>query len=176
MKRYVLPIALIATLFGCKKLHDLTVFDIETSSEIVIPSTVGINLPFTLYTNDVETNSKSTFENNDTRSDLIDEITLTSCDLVITDPSNGNFDFLKSIEIYISADGQPEILLAQRQDIQDGIGNTLSLEVTKKDLTEYLKSDQFDMRTNAVTDQAPTQEIHIEANSIFRVDAKILGL
>lgn len=176
MKKYFLPLLAVLTMVSCKKLNELTVFDITMNSEVVIPNTVGINLPFSMNTFDIETNSSSTFENNDTRTDLIQEISLTSCDLTITSPSNGNFDFLKSIKIYISTSDLPEILIAQKTDIQDGQGNTLSLDVSGEDMTEYIKESKFDMRTDIVTDQVPGSEVHIDVESVFRVDAKILGI
>lgn len=176
MRKLFVPIALLATTTSCDKLNELTVFDISTTTEIVIPATTGINLPFSMTTPNIETNSSSTFENNDTRADLIQDIRLTDCELVITSPSSANFDFLNSIEIYISTQELPEVLVAEKQNIPEDGRTSLTLDVTNEDLSEYIKSERYDMRTKIVTDQVPGSEVRIDASTVFRVDAKVLGI
>lgn len=176
MRKLIIPIALLGATVSCDKLNELTIFDISTTTEIVIPATAGVNLPFSMTTPNIETNSSSTFENNDTRADLIQDIRLTTCNLEVTSPSNGNFDFLNSIEIYISTQELPEILVAEKQNIPEDGRTTLSLDVSNEDLSEYIKSEQYDMRTKIVTDQVPGSEVRIDASTIFRVDAKVLGI
>ncbi|KAB2814300.1 hypothetical protein [Phaeocystidibacter luteus] len=176
MKRIV-PILLVALgLTACEKARELTQFTIETNTEFTIPAATGINLPIDIITPDVETNSSNTFENNNTRADLIEEVRLDECDLTITAPGSADFDFLKSIEIFIKAENEPEVLLAERQDIPDSGLTELSLDVTGADLTPYLKKSEYDLRVKVVTDQVPGSDIDINIESIFFVDAKIFGL
>lgn len=161
---------------SCEKVKELTQFSIETNTEITIPATAGINFPIEFQTPDVQTNSESTFENNDTRTDLIEEVRLDECNLSITSPSTGTFDFLKSVEIYISGDNLPEVLIAEKQDIQNGNGSEMSLDTTGEDLKEYLKNESYNLRVEVVTDQTIGSSYDINIESIFFVDAKILGL
>lgn len=168
--------ALTLLISSCEQASELTKFDISTNSQVTIPATAGVNLPINLLTPDIESNSETAFSNNDTRADLIEEIYLKSCDLEISSPSSANFDFLKSVEVFISTDDLPEVLIAQRQDIQNGEGRQLSLNATGEDLTEYIKASTFSMRVKVVTDEIPGSEIEIDVASVFRVDAKILGL
>jgi hypothetical protein len=71
MKKIILVLCITLSVLGCKKIDELTQFDMEFNETTVIPSTIGINLPFNIFTPDIETNSESTFEVNDTRKDLI---------------------------------------------------------------------------------------------------------
>ncbi len=165
----------ILTILGCKKIDKLTQFNIKYNETIVIPSSTGINLPFNILTPDVETNSESTFALNDTRKDLVEEIKLTTLELTITSPSNGDFSFLKSISVFISADGLSETKIAWKDNIPAGIGTVLNLDLTNIDLKEYIKKDTFALRLNTVTDELLTSDYHINVHSVFFVDAKILG-
>ncbi len=176
MKRIVILIGALVILASCDKASELTQFEIETTTEITIPAAAGTNLPIDIITPDIQSNSSTTFENNNTRADLIEEISLRECDLTITSPSDANFDFLKSIEVYMSTDSEPEVLIAEKQDIQNGQGQHLDLETTGADLSEYIKASSYDLRIEIVTDEIPGSEIDIDIRSVFFVDAKILGL
>lgn len=176
MKNLLLIFATLLTLLvGCKKINKLTQFDMEYNETVTIPSSTGINLPFNLFTPDVKSNSESTFAVNDTRKDLIEEIKLTQLDLTLTSPSNGDFKFLKSIEIFISADGLSEVKVAWKENISSSIGKYLELETTETDLQEFIKKDNFTLRVSTVTDEVLTSDQHIDVHSVFFVDAKILG-
>ena len=102
MRFYVFLGFLALFLIGCDKVDSLTQFDMNYDESIVIPASTGINLPFDLFTPDMETDSESEFAVNNTRKNLIEEIVLKSLWLRITAPEDGDFSLLKSIEIYIS--------------------------------------------------------------------------
>ena len=164
----------ISTLFLTSCIDQLTQFDMDFTSEVVIPSTTGVNLPFNIFTPNIETNSESTFEANKTGKNLIEEILLAQLDITITSPINGNFGFLNSIEIYISADGLPEERIAFKLDIPQNTGNYLELETEDIDLKDYIKKDEFSLRVRAETDEVLTSDYHIDVHTVFDVDAKIL--
>ena len=165
------------TLFVCcDKLDELTKFDIEYSQRATIPSSTGINLPFDIFTPEMETNSESKFAVNDTRKDLIEEITLTELELVLISPDTADFSFLNSIEVFISADGLDEIQIASLSEVPEDAGNRITLNTSDADLKEYIKKDEFSLRLNTVTDELMSSDHELEVNSTFFVDAKILGL
>lgn len=171
-----IPVLFIATIFfSCKKVDKLTQFEMEYNETFVIPSTVGIDLPFNVMSPDITTNSQSTFEVNDTKKDLIEQIMLTQLDLTLTGPSNSDFSFLNEVRIYISAEGLDEVELASKTDIPDNIGKELSLDPSGADFQEYIKQDQFDLRLYTVTDQIITSDHTLDMKSVFFVDAKVLG-
>ncbi|MCB0749611.1 MAG: hypothetical protein KDC90_19295 [Ignavibacteriae bacterium] len=172
----MLIIGIFAAISSCKLLDKLTQFNMEFNQEVSIPSSTVINLPINIETEDTETNSETTFEINDTKKDLVEEILLKQIDLTITSPSNKNFDFLKSVSIYISAEGLEELKVAWLDEVPDNVGNTLDLEKTNSDLKEYIKKDEFKLRLNTTTDQIITTNYDINIHTIFKVDANILGI
>jgi hypothetical protein len=175
-KKSITIICLFALIISCDKLDELTKFDMEYSQRATIPSTAGIDLPFDVFTPEMETNSESTFEVNDTRKDLIEEIKLTELEMVIISPDGADFSFLNSIEVYISADGLEEIKIAYLEEVPEDAGSVITLDTSDTDLKEYIKSDEFSLRLNTVTDELMSSDHELEVNSTFFVDAKILGL
>lgn len=173
MPKYIFILAVL--LSNCSKLDELTKFDVDYDTQVTIPSTTGINLPFDVLTPDTETNSESTFESNDTRKDLIEEIKLTKLQLFISSPSDADFSFLESIDIFISADGLEELKIASKVEVPETV-SALDLEVSDADLKEYIKKDSYSLRLNTVTDEAMSQDHQVDVKSTFFVDAKILGL
>ncbi|WP_419212818.1 hypothetical protein ACNR9Q_01515 [Maribacter sp. X9] len=161
---------------SCDKLDELTKFDIEYNQRVTIPSSAGVDLPFDVFTPETETNSESKFEVNDTRKDLIEEIKLTELEMVIISPSDADFSFLNSVEVYISADGLDEILVASLDEVPANAGGTILLNTEDKDLKEYIKKDEFSLRLHTVTDELMSTDHELQVNSTFFVDAKILGL
>lgn len=174
-KQILLFVFVILSVTGCKLIDKLTQFDMEFDETVEVPSYIGINLPFNILTPAIRTNSESTFEINDTRKDLIEEIILTSLDLTLTSPSDADFSFLKSVSIFISADGLSETEIAFKDDIPSDIGAVLTLETLDVDIQEYIKKDQFSLRLNTVTDEILTSDHQIDVHAVFFVDAKILG-
>ena len=175
-KKYISFICLLVLFNACDKIDELTKFDMEYSQRATIPSSTGINLPFDVFTPEMETNSESTFAVNDTRKDLIEEIKLTDLELVMISPEEADFSFLNSIEVYISADGLEEILIANLDEVPEDAGNVITLDTSDTDLKEYIKKDEFSLRLNTVTDELMSTDHELEVNSTFFVDAKILGL
>lgn len=170
----IIYVLLLVSFFGCKKIDKLTQFNMAYDESIVIKSSTGINLPFNVLTPDVETNSESTFELNDTRKDLIEEIRLKKLTLSISSPANADFSFLKSISIFISAEGQKEEKIAWLLDVPAD-AQTIDLILTGIDLKEYLKAPKIALRLNTETDELLTSDYTIDIHSVFYVDAKILG-
>ena len=177
MKKKIITVLIILmiTQHSCKEVDKFTQFDMEYTSSITIPSSTIINIPFNVNTPDVQSNSKSTFEGNDTRADLIEEISLTKSVLTITSPSDGNFNFLKSVAIYINAEGLSESKIAWKDNIPNNSEKTLNLETTGSDLKEYIKKDEFTLEVETVTDETIAVDHKIDVYSVFHVDAKILG-
>jgi len=175
MRHFLLILTVLFTIISCDKVDELTKFDLEYNSKVVVPGATGINLPFNMLTPDMETNSESQFKVNDTRKDLIEEIKLTKLQMVITSPTDADFSFLNSVEVYISAEGLEEIKIAEK-DVDENAGSILDVDVLDIDLKEYIKKDEFNLRLNTVTDEVINEDHEIDVNSTFFVDAKILGI
>lgn len=177
MNKLILFVSIVAISFlGCKKIDKLTQFNMEFNDTATIPSSTGVNLPFNVLTPDVETNSTSTFKANNTRKDLIEEVSLSEIDLTINSPSGRTFSFLKSINIYINADGLSETKIAYYDSVPQNAGGKLNLYTTGANLKEYLTKDEYSLRINAVTDEIISPDYEINIHSVFFVDAKVLGI
>ena len=174
-----LSIILIGLFFGtaisCKKFDEKTQFDMTFVESVTVESSVGVDLPFDIYTPERETNSEATFAVNDTRKDLIEEITINYLRLELTSPDGSDFSFLESIDIYLAADGLGETLIAWSEDVGEESTEILDLIVTEADLKEFIKKDKFTLRVNTVTDEFLTSDHQIDILSSFHVDAKIFG-
>jgi hypothetical protein len=178
MKQEKIYVTLLLILFGlgaCKKVDELTQFNMDYNEIVIVPASSGISLPFNILTPEMESNAESTFAINDTRKDLIEEILLTKLDLVVKTPDGEDFSFLKSIDVFLNADGLSEIKVAWNNDVPDSPGSALKLETTENNLMEYIKKDEFSLRLNTVTDETFATDYHIEVISSFFVDAKVLG-
>ena len=176
MRKFLLILTVFSALVSCDKLDELTKFNLDYKSQVTIPASAVIDLPFDMFTPDMETNSDSQFEVNDTRKDLIEEIKLTKLQLEITSPDDSDFSFLESLEVYISADGLDEIMIASKEVVDENVGDVLDVDVLDVDLKEYIKKDNFNLRMNTVTDELISTDHEINVNTTFFVDAKILGL
>lgn len=168
-------LALVVLSSGCKQIDKLTVFNIDYNTQSVISSVIGINLPFNLITPAITTNSTSEFAINETRKDLIEEIQLTRVNLTVTAPANGDLSFLKSIKIYIKGEGLEEKMIAWNENI-DTSEETMLLTTTPDDLQEYVKLDSVSLRVNTVIKKILLTDYTIGISTVFRVDARILGI
>ncbi|WP_242921313.1 hypothetical protein [Pontibacter liquoris] len=172
MKKLLLPLLLLLVVAGtsCDKIEDLLTFYINHDESIKIESSfpVGALVPLTPVT--VTTNSNEEFKNNKTRAELVKNVTLSKLALTVTDPQGENFNFLKSIEIYISSDAKGETKIAYLNEVPQ---NATSLELTSTNakLDEYLKSDTYTIRTKAALAKPVSSDITIKAAMRFKVTA-----
>jgi len=173
MKNFIIVLLVSSFLISCEAVDSLTKFNLEYNETVKIPATLGINLPIDILTPDIETNSESTFSINNTRKDLIEDVKLSELTLTLTSPSDGDFSFLESIQVLISADGLEEQQVAWLDEVP--AEKTIQLNMSNLNLQEYIKKDAFALRISATTDEAISEEQVIDVYSKFWVDAKILG-
>lgn len=176
LKRLIIMITVLWISVGCEKLDRLTQFQLEYTETITIPAVLGLNLPFNIFTPNIKTNTEEVFEINDTRKNLIEEVILEKLSLNIIDPANSDFDFLKSIEIYIESDGSDNTLVAWKYEIDNSAGSALDLEVSDENLLRFIIEDDFVLKVTTVTDEIPLKDHKIQIETRFFVNAKILGI
>jgi hypothetical protein len=177
MKTYVLSLAAgMLILASCKKLKELTHFNLTYNCETTIQSGAATMLPFDAFTPEITTQSESEFEGHKTTRHLIESVKLSEMTLTIISPEGRNFDFLNDLEIFISADGQEEMLIAEKHNIPDAVGSQLILEVRQDELKPYLTGEKYKLRLRVTTDKLINQDVGVRITSTFRVDANVLGL
>jgi len=177
MKRLtgVLVLLVVISLFSCNAIKKLQQFYINYSTQAVFPANVPVNLPITVYSPELPTNSSQVFQNNNTNAGLIQSIKLNSLSLVITSPSGQTFSFLQNVSIYISFDSLPEVEIASKQNIPANVGDTLNLDVTGTDLESYIKANEIKLRVSGTTDQLVTTNVNVTVNAQFFVQANLLA-
>ncbi len=160
---------------GCKKVDEYTQFEMDYQETVIIPSTVGVNMPYDMWTPDITTNSEGEFSVHDTRKDMVEDIRMRSLDLEVVSPDDGDFRFLNDIWIYLNAEGLEEVMVAWKEDISDDVGSSLDLNTADHNLEAYLKKENIAFRVKTVTDRIITHDHEILLDAVFWVDAEVLG-
>ncbi len=152
---------------SCKKLLTFEISDSTTTTINIIGLPIGL---FDIPTPPITTNSEEEFAQNDTKVELVKEIILKQLDLTITSPSDKTFSFLKSIEIYISADGEDETKLAWNNDVESS-AKSIELNCTSEALDRYVKKEKYKLRTKVTTKETLFNKVDIKIDFKFQVTA-----
>jgi len=171
MRKTLLLTSIFALLLAvsCKKIEQLLTFYIDDTENIKVAanSPLGLNM---LSPVAVPTQSNQKFANNNTSADLVKDVSLDKLTLTIADPNTENFDFLRSIEIYISTNSSDQILLASLSDIPTGV-QTITLKPTGAKLDSYIKASSYTLTTKATVAKLISKDITIRSDSRFKVTA-----
>tara|TARA_R110002050_G_scaffold63502_3_gene138784 strand:+ start:3409 stop:3933 length:525 start_codon:yes stop_codon:yes gene_type:complete len=171
MKQYLL-LSFSLFLFGsCRNVEPELNFYLSTSGQYSIPTNTVVNVALSDTITNLETNSATTFSNNNTSADLITEVSLSSLSLELLNPADGNFNFIESITVYINAEGLAEKQIANLVDPDPNV-RQIFLQINGTDLQDYLKKAQYDMRVVTITKAFLFNAVDIELNSRFLVKAK----
>ena len=178
MRKIFLFVGVVCVAFSsCKKdempetiPYEQTLFVIHEPINFEISSLIGLNLPFQIPFSDISLDLSSTEENTNPHIGLIRNITLRNFILRITSPQDQTFNFLKDIEVYISADGLPEIPLAHHYNVNNNIGSVLHLVTENSVLDDYLKSESFELRLELVADQLIFTDLVIDGEWVLDVE------
>lgn len=163
---------LFGSLTSCKK--KLTDFYIDYTSQVVVSSSVGQLIPFSIETPEMETNSDFEFESNDTRKDRVNSIRLVELKLTITSPNNETFSFLNSIEVFISSPNVSEKKVAFKESIPSSVGTVLVCDLVDIELQDFIKEDRYTLRLRTITDETIPQDVNIDVYTNFKVNAKLI--
>jgi hypothetical protein len=172
MNRIFIPLAFLA-FFALSSCEKLTNFNLSFEQTIVIPASTTIDLPFEISTPEIESNSTSVFELNDTRVDLINEIKLTNLRLSITGPEGEDFSFLNDLELFLAAGDLEETRIAWKENV-DGSMTTLTLDLSDANLKDYMTLENFSLRLKSTSDELLTEDYEILIESDFQVNAKLI--
>ncbi len=168
-------LAVFLLLGSCKAIKKLGQFYVTYNTQAEFPANIPVGLPLSIGSPPISTNSSQIFQNNNTRSDLIQSVKLNQLVMTITSPHGETFSFLQSVSVYISSDSLPEIELAGKQNIPANIGDTLVLDVTDAELQNYIKASQIKIRIAGTTDKLTTSNIEVNLYTKFFVQANLLA-
>lgn len=183
MKRMMLVICLLMLipLGACKKLKSLANISINIpyNTQVTIPSVYeeGIPLPgngvsATIGPIPIETRSQQYMAEYNTDADNIVRVSLKQLSLKVIYPSNETIDFLDTVRIYISAQGQPEILVAYHYGRVGG--DSLVLTSNNDDLKNYFISDVMNIKLTGRFNRVPAPGTQLGIYSVFNMVANPL--
>ncbi|MFD1874657.1 hypothetical protein [Hymenobacter bucti] len=176
-KSYLVLLAFLLLGAGsCKKILELLSFKVSDSSSFTIPGTpfvppgVSLSIPGV----SVPTTAQTTYKNNNTSAEYVQDVTLDQLTLTVTNPSTQNFNFLKSISIYIAtnAAGSNKVLLASLPTVPTG-QTSITLNPAGNKLDLYLKNSAYTLTTTAELAQTLRQNTDVRADSRFNVHANL---
>jgi hypothetical protein len=173
MKKLTLLLCLLA-LFGCKKGLTVT-FDISQDISFSIPPAsvlpLGLSMlpPFA-----VQTNWSQTFANNKTAQNQLKTLYLKTMTLTITNPPSQTFNFVKSLDFYISSPNQSQTEFAWDDNIPSDVGSTLNMNCTDNDLSPYAKSEAFQLSAQYAQQKSTSDTIYITAHTVFSATAYLI--
>ncbi|MFT5681403.1 MAG: hypothetical protein ACI8RZ_002309 [Myxococcota bacterium] len=100
-------------------------------------------------------------------------VTLTTFDLEVLSPDNGDLSFLDEMAVYVEADGLPRMRVAFLDNFPEG-QKYVSFNLDDADLTEYAVSEAMSIDTE-VTGRSPASDTTIKAYFVVDVGVTSQG-
>lgn len=187
MKKILLmcAIAAVGLTTGCDKVKSLANIsvDIPYNQQVSIPPVSGYTFGFPLPAGGVGiaipavpivTNSKSYLDQYHTTSAKVINVALKGLALELTTPAGQNFDFMDSVQLFISAPAQSEQLVAYQYGIAKGQSTLTLITNTDVNLKDYFLQDTMYFRTYMRVNAVPAPGAQMEIKSIFNLVANPL--
>gem|GEM_PF-807972 len=180
---YICASLAILLAIGCNKIKSLTNISVDVpfnesltlsalpDTNITIPSH---GYPLSLPKISVTTNSQQYISQNNTSSDKVNSVTLKSITMQVTNPTNGNFNFLDTIKIFISADSLPEQLLAYDYNVTRN-QNQIKLTSANLDIKTYFLKPTMSLRVYTNLDSVLKKSEQVNINTDFTLAANPLN-
>jgi len=122
--------------------------------------------------NDFDFSQSQQFKNENAHKDHVSTAKLTSFELKIDAPANGDFGFLDSIAFYAEANGQ-KVRVAHKENIGAlPSSSTLSLDLDDVDLAPFVRADTMSI-TTAANGRQPVNDTHLTATAVFHVSVSL---
>lgn len=149
--------------------QDATVPDIPGYAYGDVLPAGGIDVSFPEYT--LQTNTQKYFDDYHVSGKNVKSATFQYGTLTLL--AGTNFDFLDKIEIYVSAEGLPEVLVAYQYNIPKGQKN-VDLQPSGQNMREYIKHPTVNGRIQAHFNTVPAPGTRLNVTSEFNVVANAL--
>lgn len=150
-----MPIALFA-LLSCSE-GELFVLPIEESAEATVPAAdpltgslvelVG-DLGFAQFA-EMEISESEELKNQGVAPGDITTVTLVSFDLEVASPEGGDLSFLSSVDVYVNAAEEEQLLIASLDNFPEG-EPAVTFELEAVELAPYVLSDSMSISTDVV--------------------------
>jgi hypothetical protein len=158
-------------LCSCKKQIS---FELNYSKTFVIDKTQALETATDIVSDTITTNIDAIYTTNQTNQKNVINIQLKDITFTVSNPSQHNFDFMKSIEIYLRADGLPERLISTQMNIPETGLTEITGELPNVNVIEYLSKPSYSLRFKVTIDQNIPEDFTLQVKQNFDVDAKKL--
>ncbi len=186
MKKIVFcAIAIVVLFAACQKIKNLANinFNIPFSQSVTLPDVQGfpygatlpgggLNLPIPPV--EVAINAQQIFDQYHASSKNLVEANLANADLQITAPAGQYFDFVDSIQVFISTEGLPEVLMAYLYNVPKGQTKINLIVVPGLNLKDYAVQDSVTLRLNAHVNAIPASGTQMLTEGAFHITANPL--
>lgn len=161
---------------SCTEFSKLNQVDLSFSSTVTLPKiAAGVTNPEFVKTSDINTQIDTFMSVRSIELGSIQKISLKTLELSINAPTTANFDFLKTVEIYL-VDGATEVKIASLTTIPATGLNTITVNVEPVDLKEYILKEKFALKFIFEADEATTDDYELTIKPVFLFELKVVGL
>jgi hypothetical protein len=161
MKRIALFICLISLFASCKKSKDdvkelLDIpFSFSMKNDFTLPKAADSvynipEFPVSVKSDNIVNTIPDEFKKNNADINKVKSISIDGVELTIKSPAGQSFSFMKSIEVYLGANGIGETLIASKSGINtiSPEPTSLSLDSKNANIIAYVKNPTYYIRTN----------------------------
>lgn len=161
---------------GCNKVLSLLRFNVNDTQSFTVPAaypygTVPVTLPAVM----VNSTSTTTYANNNTKAQYVQEVKLEQLTLTATSPAGQTFDIVKSVKLYISTDaaGTNKVLLASLDNVPKGATSIQLNPAPDTKLDAYLRNSSYALTSEVLLSTRPAQDVVVRVDSKFSVAASL---
>lgn len=170
---------------GCNQIKDAIIINkdldynatLEVNGVPGLPDTVvslpqsGVRADFPKVTS--ATNAQQYMTDYNTSGDNVSSVIISKMSLEMTQPDGQDFNFIDSVNVYLSASGLDELLMGYRYDIPKG---TKTIDLTREDnnIKEYFLKDSVSFRISAHFVEIPKDSGKMDLKTVFGLVAKPL--
>ncbi len=165
---------------SCTKPEDFIVMEKQLSYEndITLPGSgldipvAGIPLTVSLpYT--TPTDYQTRFEAMGIGADAVDEVRLKKLLITVISPEGQTLDFVDSVSVYLSAPSLPEVQIATKAAVPDGV-TSVALDLYAGNLRSYVLQDSLYVRAAMGGNSIPNRDVALRVATDFYVKLKPL--
>jgi hypothetical protein len=182
MKHILLLLAIAITVAGCKKIKDNAYVDagVPFDHEFTTPGT-GPSQPLPLGGTTLDfpkvafaTNSQNTLEQYEINANKLSSVTLTNLSLYTASPHGAYFDYVDSIQLFVSTRSHDEVLVGYKYGVPKGV-RKIDFDVNNEvNLKNYFLQDTMYFRIRTHINATPHGGELLHLTSVFRILANPL--
>lgn len=146
-------------------------FNLAYAAATIIPATNGLQVEMTVESELVATNIEQKTNDYNTTTDLIESVIPSNIQVVLISPSGSTLDYFGPVEVYISADGESDLLIGSYSDVSENVSNSFTVTAQAVDVTEYVTRESFKTKIVFTPDAYSGIKQEVEVRLTLRLKA-----